>query len=253
MGLTLLGLALGVGIWELVALAIGVPLIMPSPLQTAQAFVYYLQHPYPTQGYTLWGHALFSLERVFIGYAAGVTAGILLGSVMAAVRPLRRLVDPLIESARVLPMIAFIPMFVVWFGIGDMPKVVLIAVAIVPIMVVSVAAALDRFPMDMVNAARCLGASDSYALVHVRIRGSAPAILTGMRLSMGVSWGNIVAAEMIVATSGLGYVVLEAGIYLQTALIFAGIISIVILGLLCDLGLRMVLRAVDPVSREAVR
>jgi len=248
-----LGLSLGVGVWQAAAVILGSDVIMPGPATTFDAFRYYMGHSYPTQGYPLWQHAWFSLERVFLGFAIGVTVGIVLGALMVAIRPIRRTLDPLVEAMRVLPMIAFIPMFVVWFGIGNQPKIVLIAVAVVPIMIVSVVAALDQFPEEMVNAAQCLGASRWYALLHVRIRGSAPAILTGMRLSMGVSWGNIVAAEMIVATSGLGYIVLEAGLYLQTALIFAGIISIVVLGLLCDLVLRLIQRALDPVRREPQR
>jgi taurine transport system permease protein len=223
--------------------------LMPSPIATAQTLVQYLQHPFPVLGFTIWEHAIFSLKRILIGYAAGVTVGILVGSIMVVVPFVRGLLDPIIEGARVLPMLAFIPMLIIWFGIEDVPKIVVIAVVVTPIMVVSTVAALDQFPEEMMNAARCLGASNSHALLHVRIRGSAPGIVTGMRLCMGAAWASLVGAEMITATSGLGYLVLQAGLYLRTPLIFAGIISIVTLGLLSDMVLRGVHRALDPVSR----
>ena len=113
-------------------------------------------------------------------------------------------------------------------------------------MAVSTCAALDRVPQEMLNAARCLGASEGYAMLHVRIRAAMPYIITGMRLAMGLSWTSIVAVEMISATAGLGYVILQAGLFLDTSLIFAGIITIAVLGITIDFGLRLLQRRLDP-------
>ena len=144
---------------------------------------------------------------------------------MSGIRPLRLIIDPLIELGRPLPPLAFIPLLIVWFGIGELPKILLIGIGVIPVMVVSVVAALDAVPEEYIEAALSLGASRQYALFHVRVRAALPAVITGLRLSMGLSWTSIVAVEMIAATSGLGYVILEASNYLVTPLIFSGIVA----------------------------
>jgi len=239
-------------LWELAALAVADPIALPTPFATLQTFAKYMSTPYPTIGYPLWQHALFSMVRILEGFVAGTVVGITVGALMIAVRPIRYLVDPIIELIRPLPPLAFIPIFIVWFGIGDAPKVILIALGVVPVMVVTTVAALDRVPQEMINAARCLGASRRYTLTHVTIRAALPHLITGLRISMGFSWGSIVAAEMIVATNGLGYLILQAGVYLQTGLIFSGIIAIGALGLGLDAILRTIQRGLDPAGRQQV-
>jgi taurine transport system permease protein len=249
--MTVLGLTIFVVAWELGALYVDDPITLPTPTDTASTWFYYMGHPYPTMGYPLWEHGLLSIQRILMGFGLGTVTGILLGALMASVRSVRNLLDPLIELTRPLPPLAFIPIFVVWFGIGDLPKVVLITIGVIPIMVLSTVSSLDQVPQEMVNAARCLGASHIYALIHVRIRCAVPGIITGMRIAMGGSWTSIVAAEMIVATNGLGYLTQQAGMYLQTDLIFAGIVSIAIIGIFFDSVLRYVQRRFDPASRPA--
>jgi ABC-type nitrate/sulfonate/bicarbonate transport system permease component len=166
-----------------------------------------------------------------------------------ASRVLRHLADPIIEVFRPLPPLAFIPLFIVWFGIGELPKEVLIVVGIVPIMAITTVAALDEVPEDLRLCARTLGATRAYTLLHVQIRSALPGILTGMRISMAGAWSSIVAAELLAATSGLGFLIMQAGDYLDTALVFAGIITIAIAGLLLDAGLRGLLLLADPSRR----
>jgi taurine transport system permease protein len=168
---------------------------------------------------------------------------------MAGFPGFRAFVDPFIELSRPLPPLAFVPVLIVWFGIGEAPKIVLITAGVVPVMAISTAAGLDGVPREMLNCARCLGASEWYAMLHVRIRAAMPQIITGMRLSMGLSWTSIVAVEMIAATAGLGFVILQAGQFLNTGLIFAGILIIAILGLSLDAALRRLQRHLDPTMR----
>jgi NitT/TauT family transport system permease protein/taurine transport system permease protein len=151
---------------------------------------------------------------------------------------------------RPLPPLAFIPLFIIWFGIGEMPKEVLIVIGVTPIMAVTTVAALDEVPDDLRLCARTLGASSLYALLHVQIRSALPGIVTGMRISMAGAWTSIVAAELIAATSGLGYLIMQAGDYLNTALTLSGIIAIAILGLTLDICLRGLLSLVDPSRRR---
>jgi ABC-type nitrate/sulfonate/bicarbonate transport system permease component len=243
------GLLVLVLIWQLVATLLADPVTLPSATQTAQAFVHYLGRPYPSQGDPLWFDALTSLRRILIGFAIGVTAGVVLGSAMSASRVIRHLIDPVIEVLRPLPPLAFIPLFIIWFGIGELPKEVLIVIGVIPIMAVTTVAALDEVPEDLRLCARTLGASRLYTLARVQIRAALPGILTGMRISMAASWTSIVAAELIAATSGLGYLIMQAGDYLNTALVFSGILSIAILGLVLDACLRGLLLLADPSRR----
>lgn len=244
----LLGVTLIIIIWWIASLIIADNVILPSPLFTARTLVHYFTRPYPATSPTLLGDTLASLARILIGFGWGATVGIVLGAVMAAVRPIRLIIDPLIELGRPLPPLAFIPLLIVWFGIGELPKILLIGLGVIPIVVVSVVAALDAVPEEYVEAARSLGASPRYALVHVRVRAALPGVITGLRLAMGISWTSIVAVEMIAATSGLGYVILEASNYLVTPLIFSGIVLIAIVALILDGLLRLLRRLVAPMG-----
>lgn len=247
-GMGLAGILSIIALWWLAALVISDNVILPSPLATARTLVHFLTRRYPARGETLLGDTAVSLARILAGFAWGALVGIVLGALMSAVRPLRLIVDPLIELGRPLPPLAFIPLLIVWFGIGELPKIALIGLGVIPIMVVSVVAALDAVPEEYIEAARSLGASPRYALLHVRVRAALPGVITGLRLAMGISWTSIVAVEMIAATSGLGYVILEASNYLVTTLIFSGIVLIAIVALILDGLLRLVRRLADPMG-----
>lgn len=240
------GLLGAVVAWQIAAAVSADSVIVPSPIHTASTFVHYLSHPYPSNGNTLWQDLLVSLRRILAGFLGGVAIGTAIGAAMVHSRRLRHVTDPLIEATRPLPPLAFIPLLIVWFGIGELPKEILIIVGIVPIMVISTVAALDDVPVDLQLSARTLGATPLYTLWHVQIRAALPAIITGMRLSMGAAWSSIVAAEMVAATSGVGYVIMLAGNYLNTALVFSGILLIGLAGFALDGVLRGLIRLADP-------
>jgi ABC-type nitrate/sulfonate/bicarbonate transport system permease component len=243
------GIAVLLLLWQAGAMLLGDQVALPSVSQTVAQFVHYLDHPYPAQGKPLWYDLYISLRRILIGFVIGVAGGVALGSAMSASRVVRHLVDPVIEILRPLPPLAFIPLFIVWLGIGETPKEVLIIVGVVPLMAVITVAALDEVPDDLRLCARTLGASRPYTLLHVQIRAALPYILTGMRLAMAGAWSSIVAVEMIAATSGLGYMIQQAGDYLDTALVFAGILVIAVTALITDACLRGLLLLADPSRR----
>jgi ABC-type nitrate/sulfonate/bicarbonate transport system permease component len=236
-------------LWQAAAMILSDQVALPSVAQTVQQFLHYLDHPYPTQGEPIWYDLYISLQRILIGFVIGVTCGVALGAAMSASLVVRHLVDPVIEILRPLPPLAFIPLFIVWLGIGEMPKEVLIIVGVVPLMAVTTVAALDEVPDDLRLCARTLGASSRYTMLHVQIRAALPFILTGMRFAMAGAWSSIVAVELLAATSGLGFMIMQAGDYLDTALVFAGIITIAMAGLLIDAGLRGLLLLADPSRR----
>jgi NitT/TauT family transport system permease protein/taurine transport system permease protein len=236
-------------LWELAArFIVDDDTILPPPSEVVTDCWQHFTIPYPAQSSTLIGHTVYSLVRITIGFIAGSIVGIALGAAMSAIRWLRYAIDPIIELMRPLPPLAFIPLLVVWFGIGEVPKVLLIFIGVVPIMIIATLAGLDGVPKQLMDAAASLGASKRYAMIHVRIRAALIPIVTGMRVAVGVSWTSIVAAEMIAATHGIGYVILQAGNYLDTSLVFAAIILIGLIGLLMDRALRLILHRLDPTA-----
>ena len=240
----------GLGVaWQIAASILRDPVFLPSVTQTVATFLHYFNRPYPAQGSPLWYDAMTSLRRILIGFGIGVGVGVVLGSAMSASRVIRHLIDPVIEVLRPLPPLAFIPLFIIWLGIGETPKEVLIMLGVTPIMAVTTVAALDEVPGDLRLCARTLGASPRYTMLRVQIRAALPGILTGMRISMAGAWTSIIAAELIAATNGLGYLIMQAGDYLNTALVFSGILSIAILGLVLDACLRGLLLLADPSRR----
>jgi ABC-type nitrate/sulfonate/bicarbonate transport system permease component len=245
-----LGIVLVLGLWEIASVVKGDPVILPTVGTTARTFWEYLGQRYPAgTGKTLWQHGSVSVLRIAAGWGAGVVIGVAVGGLMASSTVLRYLVDPLIEITRPLPPLAFIPLFIVWFGIGETSKFLLILIGVIPIMIIATVSALDAVPTELVQASRSLGASPAWSLVTVRLRSALPAIITGMRLAMGGAWTSIVAVELIAATSGLGYLINNAGVNLQTPLVLSGIVTISILGIGFDSLLRLLHRSIDPTRR----
>jgi len=241
----LAGLAIA---WQIAA-TLAHSAFLPSAMQTIQTLIHYADRPYPSQGSPLWLDAVVSLRRIMLGFGIGVAIGVLLGAAMSATRIIRHLIDPLIEVLRPLPPLAFIPLFIIWFGIGEVPKEVLIVIGVAPIMAVTTVAALDQVPEDLRLCAMTLGATRIYTLIHVQVRSALPGIVTGMRISMAGAWTSIVAVELIAATNGVGYLIMQAGDYLNVGLAFSGIIVIALLGLSLDACLRGVAVFVDPSRR----
>ena len=244
------GIVLFLALWELLSYLRADPVLVPSVQAVASTFVEYLSERYPAVvGDTLWQHALVSTARILAGWGAGVAIGVAVGGLMASVKVARYLIDPLIELTRPLPPLAFIPLFIIWFGIGETSKFLLILLGVVPIMIIATVTALDAVPRELEQAARSLGAGTTYTLVTVRLRAALPAIVTGTRLALGGAWTSIVAVELLAATSGLGYLINNAGVNLQTPLVLSGIVSISLLGILFDSLLRLLHRRVDPTHR----
>jgi ABC-type nitrate/sulfonate/bicarbonate transport system permease component len=244
--LKITGVLILLAVWEIGALIANDSSILPSVQTTFSTLFHYLNRPYPAASDPLWKDIVVSGRRILIGFFIAVIGGVLIGAAMWSWRPLRDMIDPVIELTRPLPPLAFIPLLIVWFGIGELPKVVLILIGVLPIMIVSTVAALDAVPPELEQCARTLGASRVHTLLHVQLRAAVPGIITGMRLSMGGAWTSIVAVEMIAATSGVGFLILQAGNYFLTSLVLSGIIAIGIVSLVFDAFLRGLLRLADP-------
>ncbi len=225
------------------------PLFWPSPLAVLQKFWLISTEGY--RGHTLFGHFLISTYRVLTGFFLGCLLGIPLGIGMGLNRVIRGLFDPIIELYRPVPPLAYIPIIIIWMGIGDSGKIMLLFLATFAIMVISARSGVKSVTIEKIHAAYSLGASRSQVLRHVILVNALPEIFTGMRVSMGVSWATLVAAEMVAATAGLGWMVLNAARYLRTDIVIMGVIVMGIVGYGFDLIMRLVERKLIPWKGKA--
>ncbi|MDR2368744.1 MAG: ABC transporter permease [Deltaproteobacteria bacterium] len=237
----LIGLAAAaaiVGAWALVAHGAGLPrLILPSPLEVWDRFLTIMGKGY--KGHGLWEHLGDSLRRLFIAHGLAMVTAIPLGLLAGCRRLLRTALDPLISFYRPLPPLAYYTLLVLWMGIDDGSKVALLYLAGFAPMYISAAAGVSRIRPDYVNGARTLGASPTQIFFYVIFPVALPDIFVGLRNSIGFMYSTLVAAEMVAAISGIGWMVLDASKYLQSEVIFVGIIVMGLTGVLLDFLLNL--------------
>ena len=207
------------------------PVLMPSPFDVARAAAAAIADG------SLVHNTLASLRRVLEGFAVAMLVAVPLGAFMGISRTLRGLVEPLIELLRPVPPIAFIPLAILWFGIGELSKVMIIAYgAFFPIFVNTMSGFRDVDRVH-VRAAQTLGAGRYRLFMDVVLPSAFPQIVTGARLGMGMAFIVLVAAELVASSEGLGYLINDARFSFRTDQIFVGIITIGLLGLLLNRGL----------------
>ena len=223
--------------WAVAALQLISPLFLPPPGQVLQKLIT-IAGPQGFMDATLWQHLAASLTRIVIALLAAVLIGVPVGIAMGLNSTVRGILDPLIELYRPVPPLAYLPLMVIWFGIGETSKILLIYLAIFAPVAMSALAG--------VKSARALGASRAQVLWLVILPGALPEILTGLRIGLGVGWSTLVAAELIAATRGLGFMVQSAGEFLATDVVLAGIAVIAIIAFLLELGLRALQRRLTP-------
>jgi len=237
-GLALLGryvvsLGMGVLVWYLLALRYG-PALVSSPAQTAEAAWDLLRDG------SLIDSVVASGRRILIGWALGVVVGAPLGLVMGRVRIVRQLLDPYIEFFRFIPPIAFVTLAVIWFGLGEASKIVLIFYTSVFIVTINTIAGVLSVNESKLRAASSMGANRRQTLTWVVLPSTVPHIVTGARLAMGNSFLTIVSAEIVAANVGLGALIWQSRNYGRIDWVFVGIITLGILGFLFDRVLRLV-------------
>lgn len=214
------------------------PLFLPSPQAVWGKFV--LANTEGVANSTLWQHTATSLMRVMGAFLLSCVTAIPVGILMGTNRVVRGVFDPPIEFYRPLPPLAYLPLMIIWFGIGELSKVLLIYLAIFAPMAISARAGVRSAAMEQVHAAYAMGASKFQVLWHVILPAATPEILTGMRIGIGFGWTTLVAAEMVAATRGLGFMVLNAAQYLQSDTVIMGIIVIGLFAFGFDLLMRRV-------------
>lgn len=198
------------------------------------------------KNYTLAEHLSFSLFRVVIGFLLGAMIGIPLGYAMGLSNWFRGWFDPIVEFMRPVPPLALIPLVIIWAGIGEEGKIILLFLAALWIMAIAARSGVSGVGITKVHAAYSLGANKWQIMRHVIIPNSLPEIFTGARVAMGVCWGTVVAAELVAAEKGAGMMIMVAARFQQTDIVILGIVLIGIIGFGIDMGVRYIERLLVP-------
>jgi taurine transport system permease protein len=246
---TLVGVVVVVTLWSLASANAWVsPVFLPSPLKVLRAF-----GTLSTTGYvdaTLWEHATTSLGRVFSALIASIVIAVPIGIAIATSPVGRGVLDPLVEFLRPLPPLAYLPLVIIWFGIGEPSKVLVISLAMIPPLAISTASGVRAASRSQVNAARSFGATRGQVLRHVLLPSALPSIITGIRIALGTGWSTLVAAELVAASRGLGVMIQSAAQFLITDVVIAGILVISALAFVFEAGLRLAEHFFVPWSRH---
>ena len=198
------------------------------------------------RGSTLWEHLGYSLFRVVVGFFFGALVGIPLGYAMGLSNWFRGWFDPIVEFMRPVPPLALIPLVIIWAGIGETGKIILLFLAALWIMAIAARSGVSGVKISKVHAAYSLGASKAQIMRHVIVPNSLPEIFTGARVAMGVCWGTVVAAELVAAEQGAGMMIMVASKFQNTDIVIMGIILIGIIGFGIDMLMRWAERLLVP-------
>ncbi len=197
-------------------------------------------------GATLWTHTWASLVRVFGAFFLALVTAIPIGILMGVNRVVRGIFDPPIEFYRPIPPLAYLPLMVIWFGIGELAKIIIIYLAVFAPMALNARAGVRSVSIEQIHAAYSMGASRSQVVWHVILKGAMPEILTGMRIGIGFGWTTLVAAELVAAQAGLGAMIQQASDFLVTDVVIMGIIVIGGIAYGFDLLMRWLERVLVP-------
>ena len=220
------------------------PLFLPKPQAVFEQFYEYLTGR--ANDKPLWQHFAASMFRVFSAFALACVTAIPVGIAMGMSRVARGIFDPPLEFYRPLPPLAYLPLIIIWFGIDELPKVLLIFLSCFAPLALAARSGMRSASQEQINAAYSMGASYGQVIRHVILPSALPDILIGMRIAIGFGWTTLVAAEMVAANLGLGQMVLNASNFLRTDIVVMGIIVIGVVAYLFDLLMRWAERALVP-------
>jgi NitT/TauT family transport system permease protein len=215
-------------LWQVVATTFFKPQFFPTPPQVLAAAQEMLASG------ELFEHIGISMQRILMGFLIGSAVAAPMGLLMGSVPFVRAIFDPYAQFFRFVPSLAWLTPVVLWFGIGEISKVLIIVYTTVFIVLINTMVGVSHIAPNKLRAAACLGATPLKAFLHVTLPATLPFILTGMRLAMGNSFATVVAAEMIAADSGLGYLIFNSRLWMATDKIFVGIVCLGTLGLVTD-------------------
>ncbi|TEW54730.1 ABC transporter permease subunit [Psychromonas sp. RZ22] len=220
------------------------PIFLPSPFDVVERLIDITVDGFA--GGTLFEHLNASLIRIFGAFFLACLIGIPLGITIGCNRIFRGIFDPLIEFYRPLPPLAYLPLIIIWLGIDESSKITLIFLAMLSPIVLSARSGVTSVRIEQIQVAYSMGATPWQVITQVIARGSMPDIMNGMRIAIGFGWTTLVAAEMVAAERGIGFMVLNASEFLVTDVVIAGIIVIGIIAYCFDMLMRYLERKLIP-------
>lgn len=231
--LGLLSVATIVAIWSLLTYSGSVPDdILPSPTGLLRQFILLVQEGY--RGANLFEHTWASLKRTLLGFLFALAIGVPFGLLLGTSSILNSIFTPVLSFFRPIPPIAFIPLVVLYLGIGELPKIILVFYASFIYIIINVQAGVNSIPGIYYRAGQSLGLTKPQIFCKVVFPAALPNIMAGIRVAVAVSWGVVVAAELIAADSGLGFMIQSAGAFFDLPTIYCGIIVIGVIGFAMD-------------------
>ncbi|MDG4902914.1 MULTISPECIES: ABC transporter permease subunit [unclassified Mesorhizobium] len=236
-GISLVTLAALIALWVLAAqFGWASPLFLPSPADVLTQF-----NAVAADGYangTLLDHTLASLGRIAAALGVGIIVGIPLGLLMGLNRWVKGIFSVPIDLYWGLPPLAYLPLLIIWLGIGETSKIVLLSLSTFAPICFAAQAGVRSVPVERINAALSLGANRLQLFTSIILPSALPEILTGLKIAIGAGLSTLVAAELIAAQSGLGYMIMSAANFLATDVVFVGLIVIAVLAFAFTSGMR---------------
>ncbi|MEM7356724.1 MAG: ABC transporter permease subunit [Acidobacteriota bacterium] len=220
------------------------PLFLPGPGAIAERFLEVAREGFG--GATLWEHSLASTYRVGMAFLLALVTAVPAGILMGMSRIVRGILDPPVEFYRPIPPLAYLPLMVIWFGIGELTKIVVIYLAIFAPLALAARAGVRSVPIEQIHAAYSMGASRWQVILHVIVPGALPEILTGLRIGLGFGWTTLVAAEIVAAQAGIGAMIQQASDFLVSDVVIMGIVVIGVIAYVSDLVMRALERLLTP-------
>jgi NitT/TauT family transport system permease protein len=247
-GLGIGGFVIVVAVWAVLTYGgLIEPLFLPKPGTVAQSL------------YDMFVHEDFisdvwaSTYRILVGFLVAAAIAIPLGIAIGSFRAIQALFEPIIAAVRYMPASAFLPLMIIWFGIGQTEKMAVIWFGVFFPLTLMVADVSANVPKELVNIAYTLGASRWHVFRRVLLPACWPGVVDNLRIGLGWAWTYLIVAELVAASTGIGHVILQSSRFLETEKIIAGIITIGILGLLSDAAFRLLYRVLFPYAERVSR
>lgn len=235
--LTLAGLLSFLGLWyACAALGVAPREFLPLPHEVLDTFFNLISTPFA--GYTLVTHMLSSLERFFMGFVLAMLIGIPLGLLMGWSKTIDSIVSPLFDALRFIAPVAWVPFAALWFGTGIGGPTMIIFAGAFPPCLINAYRGVKNIDVKYVEAARMLGIGAFKTLTQVLFPAAVPSIIAGIRIGAGLGWMSLVGAELIVASSGMGYLIVKGQSAIATDIVMAGMLSIGAVGVVIDILIR---------------
>lgn len=225
-------------LWQLVVSFSKAGIVMAGPVTVLNKFVSSIVEPIGTN--TIQSHIFWSLTRVMIGFVLGSLAGIITGILMGWSKPIEALFRPLYELIRPIPPIAWIPLSIVWFGLGEPSKYFLIFLAAFSNITMNAYAGVRSVDPTLMGAARMLGANDRQVFSTIVLPSCIPHIFAGLQIAVGSAWATVVAAEMVRSSEGVGWVIIKGQDSNSTVQIMVGIMAVGIVGYILAVAMRAI-------------